>query len=524
MLAPVLDRDTLNMNPSVQNQAYPQHSHSLPHRRLLDAIPGLLIWLAFLFCVVCSVQNPQLLFSIVALLAIYTAIRFVIVGLAIVRGHRLIRRWEQRDWFAHYQANKTADSLPWDAVRHVIIIPNYREPMHILRRTLDHLGEQYEARKRLIVVLAMEEGEAESAEKGDLLKQEYAEHFAHIFYTIHPRGLPGEIPGKSSNIAWAARWIKKELVDHSGYHLGHLLVTSTDADITWHPQHLYALTALFALNPARYERIFQAAIRYHGNIWKINPLLRIINAYSSAFELGYLAATWWTLLPISSYSLSLKLLHDCDYWNADVMSDDWHIYVKSYFFMRGKLRVEPVYLPFLADAATGENFLEAAKSRYEQTLRHAWGSKEMGVVIGRWASQSGMPFFRTLRVLARISHDILLAGAGWVVLTVGSQLPLLMNPQLIPSSPEKLLENPPLLAISLCGAVIILLIIVFWYQDMRSRPPRPAPATLLERLLTLLSFPLLPVLTLIFVALPVIQAQTRMLLGMGLEYRVTKKL
>jgi hypothetical protein len=48
--------------------------------------------------------------------------------------------------------------------------------------------------------------------------------------------------------------------------------------------------------------------------------------------------------------------------------------------------------------------------------------------------------------------------------------------------------------------------------------------TLLERVYTLLSFPLLPILTLIFVALPTLQAQTRLLMGIPLRFQVSKKL
>jgi hypothetical protein len=45
-----------------------------------------------------------------------------------------------------------------------------------------------------------------------------------------------------------------------------------------------------------------------------------------------------------------------------------------------------------------------------------------------------------------------------------------------------------------------------------------------ERLLVFLSFPLLSVLSVIFLALPTIQAQTRLLIGAPLQFRVTKKL
>jgi hypothetical protein len=47
---------------------------------------------------------------------------------------------------------------------------------------------------------------------------------------------------------------------------------------------------------------------------------------------------------------------------------------------------------------------------------------------------------------------------------------------------------------------------------------------LTERLLTIISFPLMLVLTLIFVALPTLQAQTRLLVGIPLQFRVTRKI
>jgi hypothetical protein len=85
-------------------------------------------------------------------------------------------------------------------------------------------------------------------------------------------------------------------------------------------------------------------------------------------------------------------------------------------------------------------------------------------------------------------------------------------------------SNPTFAILQISFMVVSLLGVVFWFQDVQVRPPRSKPQTLIERLLTLLSFPLLPVLTLIFVALPVLQAQTRLLVGIPLQFRVTKKL
>ncbi|MCA9913476.1 MAG: hypothetical protein KC496_09000, partial [Anaerolineae bacterium] len=72
--------------------------------------------------------------------------------------------------------------------------------------------------------------------------------------------------------------------------IGHICVTTMDADTRWHPKHFLVLGILFALDEDRYYRFWQGSMRYHGQIWEINPLLRIVNAYATAIELSYLAA------------------------------------------------------------------------------------------------------------------------------------------------------------------------------------------------------------------------------------------
>lgn len=490
--------------------------------RVFDGLPGCMTWLALLLTIVGAVAFPRVVLMAAVALALYSALRFLLAGIANVMGLRKIKQWEATDWREQYRQNAPPDALAWDDVHHVVIIPNYKEPDQILRQTLDNLSAQYEARRRITIVLAMEAAEDTSIAKGEQLVKDYTPCFKHIFYTVHPRGLPSEMQCKSANEAWAARWVKRQLVDELGYELDHILVTTMDADTLWHRDHFYALTYQFAINPERHLRFWQAPIRYHGNIWDINPLMRIINAYSTALELAYLAAPWWMPMPMSSYSLSLRLLDVCGYWDPDVIADEWHMYIKAFFLRDGEIKLERVFLPFLAQATTGDTPLESIRNRYQQTLRHAWGTKEVGYSLAKMLEHPEIEFSRAFQLVFRIAHDILLAGAGWVIMTLGSQLPLLLNPPLL----QRLTTGEDQLifvVLQIALATVSILGIVFWYQDVIVRPPRNRPLTIKERLLTLLSFPLLPVLTIIFVALPTIQAQTRLLMGIPLQFRVTKK-
>jgi hypothetical protein len=490
--------------------------------RAFDGLPGCVTWLALLLAVVGALAFPRELLIFAVCLALYSALRFIMAGIANFIGQRRIREWEAIDWRERYLADAPPDALAWDDVHHVVIIPNYKEPEHVLRATLENLAAQYQARQRMTVVLAMEAAEDAAIAKGRMLVAEYAHCFAHLFYTVHPRGLPSEMQCKSANEAWAARWIRRKLVDELGYTLDHLLVTTMDADTLWHPRYFYALTYLFAVDPERHTRFWQAPIRYHGNVWNINPLMRIINAYSTALELAYLAAPWWMPMPMSSYTLSMRLLDVCGYWDPDVIADEWHMYIKAFFLREGQVSLVRVFLPFLAQATGGDTLIEAMRNRYQQTLRHAWGTKEVGYALAKMLEHPEIEFRRAFRLIFRISHDIFLAGAGWVIITLGSQLPLLLNPGLL----GRIVSGPDawiFVLLQVAALSVTVLGIVFWWQDVRVRPPRTRPQTLSERIWTLLSFPLLPIMTVLFVSLPTIQAQTRLLLGIPLQFRVTKK-
>jgi cellulose synthase/poly-beta-1,6-N-acetylglucosamine synthase-like glycosyltransferase len=492
--------------------------------RVFDGIPGCLAWVALLFSVASAVAFPRFILAVAVAFAFYSAVRFLLAGFANVMGLRRIKKWEKTDWCKRYDETAPPYSLAWDEVHHVVIIPNYKEPLTVLSRSLENLARQYQTHERMTIVMAMEASEEGCVEKAETLREAYAARFKHFYFTVHPRGLPGEMQCKSANEAWAARWVRRKLVDDLGYNLDHIIVTTMDADTLWHPTHFYALTYLFAVNPDRYLRFWQGPIRYHGNIWDINPLMRIVNAYATALELAYMAAPWWTPMPMSSYALSLRLLDASGYWDSDVIADEWHMFIKAFFNRNGEVKLERVFLPFLAEATTGETLLDAFRNRYQQTLRHAWGSKEVGFMLAKMVEHPEIPFSSSWRILFRISHDILLAGAGWIIMTVGSQLPLLLNPGLLQQMVNEGFANPTFALLQIAFGLVSVLGIVFWYQDVIVRPPRTRPQTWTERFLTLLSFPLLPVLTLIFVAIPTLQAQTRLMAGIPLQFRVTKKL
>ena len=506
--------------------------------RVLDGIPGFLAWLALLVSIASAVAFPLTLMAMAALVATYSAFRFFLAGIANGIGIRRIEEYESIDWYQKYLDEKSPTSLDWDNVHHLVIIPNYNESMKILSRTLDALSLQQNAKTQISVLLAMEAAEPESYQKAQSLHRQYADNFANVYFTVHPRGRIGEMQCKSANLSWAVNRFMENVVDEYTQYSENVVITTMDADTRWHENHFAALTYHFAIDDDRHRTFWQAPIRYHGNIWQVNPLMRIINTYATAFELAYLAAPWWMAMPMSSYSLSLKLLEQSGNWDTDVIADEWHMLIKAYFATGGHVSIQHIYLPFLADSTTGANIFQSIRNRYSQSLRHAWGSKEVGYMLAKLIENPQVFSVNSLKLLLRIAHDILLAGAGWIILTVGSQLPVFFHPDIAPVKLDGLMaagdklayaveglsaSHPAWIMLAISGMMMLILVVVFQVQDYRIRPPRVAPYTLVESLLELLSIPFMLVLTLLVVALPTLVAQTRLLLGIPLQFIVTDK-
>lgn len=493
--------------------------NKLPFENALNGLPGGVTWLALILCTYGLFFAPYPLLTAAAVLAFYSALRFTIAVYANISGISKIKQAEIINWRSYYSAHRY--KLKWEDVHHMVIIPNYSEPLSLLRKTLTNLAQSSET-QHMTVVLAMEEREEDSAEKAQQLIREFESVFAHIIYTLHPYNIPNELRCKSANQNWAARVAKRQLVDEWGYNLDHIVVTTMDADTLWHHNYFSALTAYFATDDERYQHLWQAPIRYHANVYEINPLMRIVNAYATAFELAFLSASWWLSLPMSSYSLSLRLLEASNYWDTDVIADEWHTYIKAFHTTKGRVLIQPIFLPFLSQATTGKNFWQACMNRYKQSLRHGWGSKELGFAIATTARTDALPL-NNARLIARISHDILLPSAGWIVVTLGAQLPLLLHGHIREQLFEAPFSSPSYLLLQFAFILFTLCSVMAWWVDVKNRPERTTPRKWGESILVILGFLTLPLMTFAFVALPLFQAQTKLMFGDELTFQVTQK-
>ncbi len=485
-------------------------------QRMLDALPAMMTGSIVLVTLVALFYAPFALSVVTLIWVWYLVARFSFALYSHLRGLRHIKTANQQNWRELYTQFRTthADSLSWEAVHHIILMPSYGEPIEVLRQSLSQLSTSDEA-SAMTVVLAMEAREKDGFAKASQLRDEFAPRFERILITQHPYGVEGELAGKSSNTNYAIRQASIEVLRH--HPAENIVVTVMDADTQWHSRYFSALTYAFITHPDRYHAFWQAPIRYHGKIEELHPALRLINVFASALELSYLSS-WWLSLPISSYSLSFKLLQSCDFWDANVIAEDWHMFLKAYFAKNGRVRVNAIYLPFIASVVGGDTFWQAVRNRYHQTVRHALGSREIGYTWANITQSPDIPIHKRMRLFGRVTHDILAASAGWTLLVLGGQVVPFIHGLGVYGG-----NWGVFIGLQVAFFMLTLMAISFWLIDNHVRGEPLIPKGWGERFHTVLGFVMFPALTVFLLTLPVFHAQWWLLTGTQLVYRVAPK-
>lgn len=490
-------------------------------RNFGHALPAILSWIAIVAAFLGTILVPKTWLMIVIGFVIYFSTRMVITFVFSLRAESKRREWIKRDWTVDSDVKGPFGFAP-DDLHHIVIIPNYKEPDDLLRRTLDALAKQHGAPQRVIVALGMEEREEGAEEKGRRLAEEYADRFEHVLVSMHPGGIPGEEPGKSSNENWAARR-SRELLDQLGIPVELATVTSCDADSLLHPSYFAAVSQMFAHDEERYTRFWQAPIFYYNNIWDVPGPIRFNTWLSHAVQLAELAMPFYDALPISTYTLSMKLAEECDFWDPGVIPEDWHEYLNCLFSSGRDIHTAAVFLPTMADATDGESWLNAMSNRFHQVKRHAWGAEDVGYIFGQLSEKPHTRRASTVFRFFQVLHDHVLRVASWFMLVSTYALSAYysrLHWYSLGWQSDVAHELLILRFIFSVGGVIMACNILF--ELYRCPPPTGAPIvwTLVE---LAFMWMLLPVFSFYLGTLPAIEAQSRLALGIPLGYRVTPK-
>eukprot|EP00756_Hemistasia_phaeocysticola_P007209 Hpha_TRINITY_DN14163_c0_g1::TRINITY_DN14163_c0_g1_i1::g.10477::m.10477 len=355
------------------------------------------------FCLLAYFGYSRTAFAFFAVYFMYAAWRFAIhISVFTNVGKAKCDIYGKTDWqVLHEQVHKGAAKQSWAAVRHYVVLPNYKEEFEILCEAIDTIAVSAVAKTQICLVLAMEAREEESHAKADRLEAKYRDRFMDVIATFHPPGLPGEVPGKAANTRWAAQELFRR---HPEGTRDGCIVTVADADSCFHEKYFSALTFHYLSSGNQSNAtIWQPPILHYKNYHTQPAVVRMASMLTSQHEVARLADPTASRLPYSTYSLSLEVAASVGGWDPDWISEDWHMYAKCYLACGGRLKIQPIFLPVINYAPEGEHWFETIMARWTQAKRHALGVSELVYVMSMYPAlkkhHTGDPGF-----LWRVSH------------------------------------------------------------------------------------------------------------------------
>lgn len=479
--------------------------------RLLEILIPIISWTIITMPIWLSFSYPEGVAYFVIAFNIYWFYKAFVLALNAVRSYLTLSAHVKVDWLSEVK------KIPgWNKIHHVIIIAEYKEKLSLLRKTIKNLTLQDFPHQKISIILASEERDQRARTKGRLLKKEFKDKFAHFWVTYHPL-MPGEVAGKSSNMAWAGKFACQKL-KNLGFNLANVTVTSCDADVLLHPKYFSYLTFSFLSDPHRQYHFYQAAILFYSNIWQIPLPGRVLNTISSILNLSLLSQGL-RLINFSTYSLALKTVQEVGFWGVDVIPEDYHLFFKTYFKKGVRVKVIPIFLPVLAQAAQARGFWKTMVNQFEQHKRWAWGVSDVPRVFKNYFLHSEIPFWdKTLRLVLLLEQHLIWP-TNWFILTLGSTIPSLLNPRFAKTA---LGYNLPRISSTILTACAIFLLVII-FLDLKMKPAKPKEFVRWKMPILYLQWLTLPIVSFFLSALPGLDAHTRLMLGRRLEYRVTEK-
>ncbi|OGG08124.1 hypothetical protein A3D05_05295 [Candidatus Gottesmanbacteria bacterium RIFCSPHIGHO2_02_FULL_40_24] len=481
--------------------------------RLFEISFPLLTWLTVTLPLWLSPFHPAVVAYFLLTFAVYFFYKSLTVTIYSTWSYLKLRKMSHINWSKLAKTEKDFKKL-----YHAVIITNYKENTEKVSLTLEKLALQDFPRKRMIIILAMEKREGEEAQKrANKLLTKFKSRFLEMGVTFHPVS-GNEVVGKASNSAWAAKFLSYR-IRKLGIDPDFVTVTSCDADSLIPPKYFSYLSYLFLTDKDRYYHFYWAPVLLYSNFWEVPLPVRVQATISSIIRLSALAKPS-SLIQISTYSLSLKMLQNIGYWDTNIIPEDWHIFLQAFFTYGDKVRTMPIYLIITRDAVNSYTFWSTMRSRYEQEKRWAWGITDIPYAIYKFFTTPHIPVLPKLFRLIYVMETHLFWPTSFFLLTLGAYALQLINPAFNRTALGHNLPKLSGLILTMTTLFLLVLIVI----DAKSRPKRPASISIAKTPLLLFQWILLPLVSFLLSSLPALEAHTRLLLGKRLEYKVTEKI
>lgn len=483
--------------------------------RYLEMFPGLLVWGTFAIALGLSFWKPLWVIIFIIVFDLLWMFRVAYFNLFIIIAWRQYKQALKTNWHGKLSSIKNGHD-----VMHVVFLPTYKEEHDVIDATFSSLKNNTFHNNKMIIVLGGEEGDKEHFESiASRIEKKYRGVFARIITTVHPRGLPGERPGKGSNLSWMAKKLDQVLqVEYANFPIEKIIVSAFDVDTIAHPQYFSYLTYLYLTVPDPTRSSYQPVALFSNNIWNASAPVRI-GAFGTTFWLFGELARPERLWTFSSHSMSWKMLKDVGFWQTDIVSEDSRIFMQAFLHYHGDYRVTPMYLPVSMDAVTGKTYWQSLTALYQQMLRWAWGVEHTPYLIDGFRKDKLIPLRKKAKYIFNhiegmhtwATAPVIMFVLGWLPLWVASG----RSNAIINAAPFTLQQ---LMQLSMIGILISAIV------SLTLLPRRPKEVRGSTWLVMIFQWALLPITFIVFGSIPAIDAQTRLMMGRYLGFKVTKKI
>jgi len=482
--------------------------------RFYEMIPGFLSWGTIIAVIVLSKFQPVWMAIFIIVFDFYWLLKTIYLSAHLRRNWKRMRHNMELDW------EEMLNHLKYEHIRHLIILPFYKEEFLVLDKTIGALKDSKYDNKKMLLVLAAEERAGEEAqETAKKIKEKYGDVFGEFIITTHPADVPGEMAGKGSNISYAAEEARKRILDKNNTPYGDVIVSAFDIDTIVYPHYFNCITWHFVTTENPYRVSFQPVPLYNNNIWEAPALSRVVAT----------AGTFWQMVQqerperlatFSSHSLSFKTLHEIGYWQRNMVSEDSRIFWNAFIAANGDYSVIPIAYPVSMDANLAPTFWQTVKNIYKQQRRWGWGVENVPYILYNITKNKTIPLRKKIRAAfvqlegfwSLATNPILIFLLGWLPIVLGGNE---FRATILSYNLPIVTRNMMLLAmIGLIMSAIISLTFL---------PKRPEGKGRHWYTYMLLQWIFIPITMTVFGAIPGLDSQARLFLGKYMGFWVTPK-
>ncbi len=482
--------------------------------RLLEIMPGLLSWVTILGTILLSIFAPVAAAYFIIAFDVFWLLKTIYLSIHLRHNWKRIKYNLSEDW-----AEKLS-GMKYDHLTHMIILPFYKESIEIVDQSVESLrASQYDKRKMILVLAGEGAVGKHNEEVANYILKKYGNDFGTIIHTTHPAHLEGEMPGKGSNIAYAAEQARLRILDpqHLDYHT--VIVSAFDVDTVAYTQYFLCLTWYFLTAKDPMKVSFQPVPFYNNNIWNA-PAISRVAAGSSTFWQMMQQERPEKLATFSSHSVSFQALYEIGYWQKNMVSEDSRIFWNLFLAHNGDYAVVPISYPVSMDANLAPTLRQTAVNIYKQHRRWAWGVENLPYFLFGFIKNKSIPLWTKIRTsIVQIegfwslaTNPIMIFLLGWLPVVLGGSR---FNKTILSYNLPMFTRN--IMIVAMLGLVLSAAIFISFLPD------HPKNKKIFANFPMVLQWVLIPFTITIFGAIPGLDAQTRLMFGKYMGFWVTPK-